>query len=240
MQAQFEKEKGEEDIDRGIRLGRMEVDHNNQLTEMDRQHGERIKQIGRHAQDERIKLDNEFNTALNEAGLRNTAWINKQKELTTAAITEFDKWWEHIQGKTSHPSDADPYVDREPPAVVPPTKAETWRKEYDALKNEGKRWPAGGDGSTQYLDWYSRLLLKEDEGRRMGELGGGAMATTSARAYTMPSVPTGMAAMASGAAMGGGLSPVTLNIYGAVGQSEEALGQIVKRQLYETLTRLKQ
>lgn len=100
MQEDFAERIAQEDIDRGIRLGRLATDHNDQLTEMDRAHNERINQIGRHAGEERKALDDEFQTRLGELELQTDAWITEQQRITDEAIEQFDKWWDHITGKT--------------------------------------------------------------------------------------------------------------------------------------------
>src|SRR5690606_22343508 len=107
-----------EDEERRIRLGRQAVDHKNQLIELSRQHDERIQQIRDHAQKERTQLEEEFQTAMVEAGSRLKAWEEYLKQRENAANASFDRVYGHMIRRfeetvpSGHPSLADPYINR--------------------------------------------------------------------------------------------------------------------------------
>lgn len=126
MTADFEERKTLEDEDRAIRLERMAEDHREQLDEMARQHAQRIQQIAEHAQEERDQQAIQHNKALEALGLQTDAWIKQNQRVTNQMILD----WTRVHGTVaqqaaallnlvqqggSHPSMADPYIDRQLP-----------------------------------------------------------------------------------------------------------------------------
>jgi hypothetical protein len=126
MQDDFDERKRIEDEDRRIRLERMAEDHDAQLDEMARQHGLRIQQIADQAQEERDQQQTQFNKALAAAGIQNDAWIKENQRVTNQMILD----WTRVHGTVarqaaallnlvsqggSHPSMADPYINRQLP-----------------------------------------------------------------------------------------------------------------------------
>jgi hypothetical protein len=126
MQADFAERIKIEDEDRAIRLERMAQDHNDQLGEMARQHSLRLQQIADHAREERQQNQEQFNIALNELGLQTDAWIKENQRVTNQIILD----WTRVHGTVaqqaaallnlvsqggSHPSNADPYINRQLP-----------------------------------------------------------------------------------------------------------------------------
>lgn len=87
----FAERKALEDEDRAIRLGRMAQDHSARLAEMARQHELDLAQIAANAAAERKQAEDDFNKAMEAAGVRNAAWIAKNKLLTDAAIADYDR-----------------------------------------------------------------------------------------------------------------------------------------------------
>lgn len=117
MQAAFEEQQQQEDVERGIRLARQAEDHNEQLIELERQHGERIAQIGRHAAEERQALDDAFkNEILPEVGLFWEGWKTLQKRRQDQALDLFDDWWDEINKRF------DPKAQGEPGVPVGPSQ----------------------------------------------------------------------------------------------------------------------
>lgn len=130
MQADFDLRKQREDEDREIRLRRMGEDFELQLAELERQHGLRIQQIIDQETRERAALQEQFNIALNDVGIRNDAWIAENKRVTDAAVLDFTRVTDAIARAArlaagdvlgavetggSHPSTADPYIGRTAP-----------------------------------------------------------------------------------------------------------------------------
>lgn len=114
MQDAFEKEQAQQAEDRAIRLGRMAEDHRDQLREMERAQGERIAQINRHAVEQRKTLDDTFQVALNELGIRTDRWLAENKRLTDGAIKDFDRWFANL---SQIPAD----LSRSFPSLLDPT-----------------------------------------------------------------------------------------------------------------------
>lgn len=115
MAADFELRKAREDEDRATRLTRMAEDFQDQLDELDRQQGLRLAQIHTQEQEARDAVNLEFQTRLAELGIQTDAWITHVETLTNTAISEFNRWWDNLQGALgirpgSHPSEADPYA----------------------------------------------------------------------------------------------------------------------------------
>jgi hypothetical protein len=116
-----------EDEDRATRLTRMGEDHQDQLDELARQHALNLEQIATQKAEERAKLQEEFGKALHEAGIINSAWIKENNRVINAAIEDYTRLTNAIALAAaglvgtgalgySHPSLADPYVDRPMPA----------------------------------------------------------------------------------------------------------------------------
>jgi len=82
----------EEDIDRGIRLGKDETHHNAQLLEMNRVHGERITQIGEHATAELTALNTAHNQRMIDLNFANSAWQEAENRATAIALEEHKKY----------------------------------------------------------------------------------------------------------------------------------------------------
>lgn len=129
MQRAFEEQKRQEDEERRIRLERQAAHHAEQLAEMDRQHAEDIQQIKDHAQAEREQVEEEFKTAMVEAGARLRAWEEYLIQRENAANASFDRVYGHMMRRfeealapIGHPSLADPYANLEPPvgSTLPP------------------------------------------------------------------------------------------------------------------------
>lgn len=104
MQADFAKRQEQEDIDRGIRLERMAIDHDDQMAEMERAQGERIQQIQTHAAEERAQMDDEHKRALKDLGVRNQQWIDEIKRADDAALEELDRLLYPVRVWMNHPS----------------------------------------------------------------------------------------------------------------------------------------
>lgn len=96
MRDAFADQTAQENTERAIRLSRQAEDHAAQLAEMAAAQGLRIAQIQENAAEERDQLDKEFQKALDEAGLRTTAYTEMLQRREDAAIKAFDKWWAHV------------------------------------------------------------------------------------------------------------------------------------------------
>lgn len=131
MKVAFAEQKVQEDIERGIRLGRQAEDHNQQLAEFDRAHAERITQIQTNAAKERAQLDEEFQKEMDALGIRTKAYEARELAREKSAIASFDRYFEHMErrfdGRTPReslkPGHLRPYadggwVDRTGPAYV--------------------------------------------------------------------------------------------------------------------------
>lgn len=94
MKADFIKRKAEEDADRAIRNQDRAIDHADQLTAMDTQHGLRIDQIKRHAEDERIQLDEQADAALKALGIKNKAY----DDMIARREAYWEKMWDKFTG----------------------------------------------------------------------------------------------------------------------------------------------
>lgn len=124
MRADFEERKAREDEDHAIRLARMAEDHQDRLDEMARQHALDLAQIDEQEQEKRAKVQTEFEAALAELGIMTAAWIKENKRVTDVAIADYMRVTNAIALAAaglnsvgagvggSHPSLADPYVDR--------------------------------------------------------------------------------------------------------------------------------
>lgn len=118
MKAAFEEQKIQDDIERGIRLERQAQDHNDQLVELERQHGERIQQIKDQAQAERDQWTEESNKFLEDVKIHNQAWLDEQKAINDGVIKLHEELLaaeRRALQTPGHPSLADPYVDRTNP-----------------------------------------------------------------------------------------------------------------------------
>lgn len=96
MQKAFNDQQIQENIEYGIRRNRAKQDHDEQLGEMARVHGERIVQIGNQAKEERDKINSEFATDMIDLGVRLETFEEKMKGYEDAAITSFDNVWIHM------------------------------------------------------------------------------------------------------------------------------------------------
>lgn len=199
MQEDFAERIAQEDIDRGVRLGRLATDHNDQLTEMDRAHNERIAQIGRHAGEERKALDDEFQTRLGELELQTDAWITEQQRITDEAIKQFDKWWDHITGKTI----IGPLPKN--PAIIGPGDVPRLNPVQPGVN------PGGGASPVQPSPT--------------------PYAAMAAFNYPIPPVAATAATGTGGNVTTLTIAPGAVVVYGAPGQSEERLADIIDQRL---------
>lgn len=128
MKDDFEARKILEDEDRAIRLTRMAEDHRARLDEMARQHQLDLEQIATDKADARAKLQEEFDKDFQELVGRNDAQIKEHNRYIENVWANYDLLNKRLAlGAAglvgtgaiglpgSHPSGADPYVDRPMP-----------------------------------------------------------------------------------------------------------------------------
>jgi hypothetical protein len=101
MQRDFEDQKTQEDIERGIRNADRAQDHRDQLTELDTQHLARIEQIKTHAQAERDQAWIEHDKKMADTGRMTAAWEQQHAILVAQAIEADRKRWEAAAGLTA-------------------------------------------------------------------------------------------------------------------------------------------
>lgn len=206
MEADFALRKSREDADRSTRLGRLAQDHTEQLKEMASAHADRIAQIGRHAAAERKAHDDAFLEELKELGIHNEAWANLQRAREAAALDLFDEWWKEINKRFGITIGPLP----QNPFNTPPG---TWPKLIPTPPQPGVN-PGGGAAPVQ----PSPMPY------------GTAAAITR---YAMPAPTTQVAATGTGG--GAQTISISLAVYGAPGQSEERLADIIDRRILETV-----
>lgn len=85
-----------EDEDRRIRLERQAQDHQAQLEQMAVEHQNRLEQIAQQGAEERAALQEQFNQALADAGLRNERWLKEQEKAKDEAMKLFEEFWRSI------------------------------------------------------------------------------------------------------------------------------------------------
>lgn len=86
MQAAFEEQKAQEDVERAIRLTRQAEDHDEQLAELGRQHDDRLQQIRDQAADERAQFTEESNRFLEAVGIHNQQFLDEEQRKNDAVI----------------------------------------------------------------------------------------------------------------------------------------------------------
>lgn len=91
MQADFDLRQTREDEDRETRLRRMGEDHQAQLDEMARQLELDLQRIRDDEARKRLEQQEQFNIALNEAGVINDAWIKENNRVTDAAVADYTR-----------------------------------------------------------------------------------------------------------------------------------------------------
>lgn len=237
MQAADALRQQQENEDRNTRLGRMATDHNNQLAEMDRTHSERLAQISRHAAAERAKQDEEFMAQLADLGIRIDGWSAEQDRLTDEAIESFKKWLKAVEKGLKSPTD------------IQEEKSAQWQKlqkERAAVMTQLNNTPRSNTAE------YARLIKELNRiDTELAALGGGAStsgfgalaqqaasATTPQAGTARYSFPTPVSRAATGT--GGNSSSVTIAsgavvVYGAMGQNEERIGEIVEQRLLNVI-----
>jgi hypothetical protein len=121
MTEDFEEQRRLADEDRAINLARMAIDHADQLAEMDRQHALDLAQISEHERESRAQLEEDFQIALNELGIRTDKWIAQNRRITLAAIEDFDLWFNAIQNAFNMPVQGPPTAPGAPsfPSLFP-------------------------------------------------------------------------------------------------------------------------
>lgn len=96
MRRDFAEQERLADEDRAIRLQRMGEDHVAQLAEMETAQVQRMAQITQQAADEKRALDEAHLKQLEDLGIHNRTWLEKQSELQKEALKLFDEWWKEI------------------------------------------------------------------------------------------------------------------------------------------------
>lgn len=103
MKAQFDKEQGRAIEDRGIRLGDMAQDQQDQLDAIDRAHHDRMEQIKTHSDEEYAKLKDDYDRIFTGAGIAVKGFVDTS---TDDAIKAFDKYYGHMEDKFNGKKDA--------------------------------------------------------------------------------------------------------------------------------------
>lgn len=224
MEADFLLRKTREDADRAVRLGQLAADHNAQLIEMDRAHGERLKQIERHAGEERAQIDEQFKQTLVDLGIQVDGVIEEQKRATDSAITEFDRWFKHVEEKFKL---LQPIIETPP---VGSTVSEELQFERSGLLQQL-------ESLDPLSDAYAALIFRINEiDNLLRQLTGGAPPVAAsgivaaAGAFTMPT-PTPPIPLAATGTGGRSVNISAINVYGAVGQDEQRLAVLVRQEL---------
>lgn len=125
-----EERQRREDEDRRIANERRAADFQAQLNQMAAAHGERMTEIGRQEAERLTALQDAFEDELYELGLHTFAMGEKRREEQKEELRLLQEFWDEARRisqeaidalPTSHPSEADPYIDRPTPAFVMPS-----------------------------------------------------------------------------------------------------------------------
>jgi len=118
MRRAFDDQKQQEDIERGIRLGRQAADHQAQLEELAAAHVERIEQIKTEEAEKRAQFTEESNAFLEAVGIHNQAWLDEQERLNAGVLKRHQELLDAERRALELRSQ--PYVDRANPGLYTP------------------------------------------------------------------------------------------------------------------------
>lgn len=230
MKRAHEEQKRVEDEDRALRLQRMADDHQDQLDDIGEALADQLEAINEAYADQYQAIYDAHNDQLEELGDYHRAWDEKQAqwyEDGLKAHEQFLKDLSDLYPYGSHPSEADPYGDRPPPATQPPFMGGNARGGY-VDRNRAAYLHAGEQVLSASTVDTLRLML--GGGFSQGDLAGAVTAGVM------------------GGGSGGGSSSFTVAqgaivIHAQPGQDEARLAAMVEarlRDLYERFLRGRQ
>jgi hypothetical protein len=241
LQAALLQRQQDEDADRTLRNNRAVEDHAAQLTELNLAQQARLTQIDNQQKEQRDKLNDKFLEQLADQGTYAEALKSHFNSMRDNAVQAFNDWWQKVTGTLAQGVGK----------PVPPadnTAADRSAKEARRAEIEGKLLGMGPSNPD-----YGKLLKEENEidtWLREHPIGKAAavaasMLATSGALWAMPmaggAYPTAAASAAGVGSMAGGHTTITgdisINVHGAVGQSEEKLASLVRQELLNAVKR---
>jgi hypothetical protein len=222
LQDAFTQRKTDEDADRALAVTRAAEDHRAQLAELDAQQQKRLTQIDTQEKQQQDALNAKFYDQLHDMGIFVDGMKEHYNELRDAAVAAFNTFLKNIPVSLGVKT----------PTTTPPadTHGVDHSKEINDLKqrltNDKLILPGLPVGSKAYNDTQQDITNVENQ---LASLGASSASISSLAGIA------GIAGAAGGslmrAARGAVSMAVNINIFGAPGQSEAKLAQLVRQEI---------
>lgn len=220
LQDAFTLRQNDEDADRALRLSRMADDHTAQLTELDNEQQKRLTQIDNQQAEQRIELDNKFRDQLFDMGIYTDAMKTHFNTLRDDAVKAFDEFWKHLTGTIPNTQVPTPTPPTGPTKAEAQSHINTIQSQMRALDPANPLW-----GSLLEKLTYWQGIYNSAPAAVAAMLGG-----SSGKAWAMPGMAQ-VSGVGSFSSQSIGMGGINIHIYGAPGQSEQKLAELVRQEI---------